>query len=41
VSDFDGAGAWRTRGNLLAATPGVHAALLEVVREIGVEEKDL
>ena len=32
---------WRTRGNVLAATPGVHAALLEVMREIGVEEKDL
>jgi myo-inositol-1(or 4)-monophosphatase len=42
VTDFDGAvGSWRTRGNVLAATPGVHAALLEVMREIGVEEKDL
>jgi len=25
----------------LAATPGVHAALLDVMRDTGVEEKDL
>jgi myo-inositol-1(or 4)-monophosphatase len=41
VTDFDGAPSWRTRGNVLAATPGVHASLLAVMREIGVEEKDL
>jgi myo-inositol-1(or 4)-monophosphatase len=41
VTDFEGGPTWRTRGNVLAATPGVHAALLEVMREIGVEEKDL
>src|ERR1039457_4564920 len=41
VTDFDGGASWRTRGNVLAATPGVHAALLEVMREIGVGEKDL
>jgi myo-inositol-1(or 4)-monophosphatase len=41
VTDFDGGASWRTRGNVLAGTPGVHAALLDVMREIGVEEKDL
>jgi Inositol monophosphatase family len=41
VTDFEGGTSWRTRGIVLAATPGVHAALLEVVREIGVAEKDL
>lgn len=41
VTDFDGGASWRTRGNVLAATPGVHAALLEVVGEIGVHEKEL
>jgi myo-inositol-1(or 4)-monophosphatase len=41
VTDFDGGPTWRTRGNVLAATPGVHAALLQVIREAGVEEKDL
>jgi hypothetical protein len=29
------------RGNVLAATPCVHAALLEEMREIGIEEKEL
>jgi myo-inositol-1(or 4)-monophosphatase len=41
VTDFDGGPTWRTRGNVLAATPGVHAALLQAIREAGVEEKDL
>ena len=41
MSDFDGLGTWRTRGNILAATPGVHAALVAEMREMGVEEKDL
>ena len=41
VSDFEGAGSWRTRGNLLAGTPGVHAALVATMREMGVEEKEL
>ncbi|HVO51415.1 MAG TPA: inositol monophosphatase family protein [Thermoanaerobaculia bacterium] len=41
ISDFDGFGSWRTRGNILAATPGVHAALVAAVKDLGVEEKDL
>jgi len=41
VTDFEGGATWRTRGNVLAATPGVHAALLDVMRDTGVEEKDL
>lgn len=41
VSDFEGAQSWRTRGNVLAGTPGVHAALVAVVRGMGVEEGDL
>ena len=41
VSDFDGGASWRTRGNVLAGTPGVHAALVRLVREMGVEEKQL
>lgn len=41
VTDFDGGAAWRTRGNVLAATPGVHAELLDVMRETGVREADL
>ncbi len=41
LSDFGGGDSWRTRGNVLAGTPGVHAALVSLVREIGVDEKDL
>ena len=41
VSDFDGNGAWRTRGNVLAGTPGVHAALVAEIRAMGIEEKIL
>jgi myo-inositol-1(or 4)-monophosphatase len=41
VTDFEGGAAWRTRGNLLAGTPGVHAALLAEMREMGIEERDL
>ncbi len=41
VSDFDGGGSWRTRGNVLAGTPGVHAALVATIREMGVEERNL
>ncbi len=29
VTDFDGGASWRTRGNVLAATPGLHSALLD------------
>jgi myo-inositol-1(or 4)-monophosphatase len=41
LSDFDGAGTWRTRGNVLAGSPGVHAALVAVMREMGIEEGNL
>ncbi len=41
VTDFDGKGSWRTRGNVLAGTPGVHAALLDAVRKLGVTESSL
>lgn len=41
VTDFDGGESWRKRGNVLAATPGVHAALLGVMRETGVGEANL
>lgn len=41
VTDFDGKGAWRTRGNVLAGTAGVHAALLRTVRSLGVTESHL
>jgi myo-inositol-1(or 4)-monophosphatase len=41
VTDFDGGGSWRTRGNLLAGSPGTHAALLELVRALGVTESRL
>jgi myo-inositol-1(or 4)-monophosphatase len=41
VSDFEGGGSWRTRGNVLAGTPGVHAALVAEMRAMGVEEKNL
>jgi myo-inositol-1(or 4)-monophosphatase len=41
VTDFDGGGSWRTRGNVLAGSSGVHAALLDLVRRIGVTESRL
>ncbi len=41
VSDFDGSASWRTRGNVLAGTPGVHSGLLDLVRGMGVDEKSL
>jgi myo-inositol-1(or 4)-monophosphatase len=41
VSDFDGGGSWRTRGNLLAGSPGVHDGLLAMVRKLGVTEAQL
>jgi len=41
VSDFDGAGLWRKRGNLVAGSPGVHAEFLELVAGLGVKEEDL
>ncbi len=41
VTDFDGGAAWRTRGNVLAATPGVHAGLLARTSAIGVTEAAL
>lgn len=41
VTDFDGGGSWRTRGNVLAGSPGTHAALLDVVRALGVTESRL
>jgi myo-inositol-1(or 4)-monophosphatase len=41
VTDFDGGDSWRTRGNVLAGSPGVHAALLALVARIGVTEARL
>ncbi|HEV8268213.1 MAG TPA: inositol monophosphatase family protein [Thermoanaerobaculia bacterium] len=41
VSDFDGGDSWRTRGNVLAGSPGVHAGLLELTRELGIGEAGL
>jgi myo-inositol-1(or 4)-monophosphatase len=41
VTDFDGEGAWRRRGNILAAGPGVHAALARLVAGLGVRDADL
>lgn len=41
VTDFDGGPAWRTRGNVLAGSPGVHAELLGLIQRIGVGEKAL
>jgi myo-inositol-1(or 4)-monophosphatase len=41
VTDFDGGGSWRKRGNVLAGSPGTHAALLELVRALGVTESRL
>ena len=41
VTDFDGGGAWRERGNILAAGPGVHSALAALVAGLGVRDADL
>ncbi len=41
VTDFDGGGSWRTRGNVLAGSPGTHGALLGVMRALGVVESQL
>ncbi len=41
VTDFAGEDSWRSRGNVLAGSPGVHAALLRLVRELGVTESGL
>ena len=41
VTDFDGGGAWRERGNLLAAGPGVHGALAKLVADLGVRDEEL
>ena len=41
VSDFDGTGRWRKRGNLVAGSPGVHAGFLALVAALGIEEEDL
>jgi myo-inositol-1(or 4)-monophosphatase len=41
VTDFDGGLSWRTRGNVLAGTPGVHAALRRLVEGLGVSEDRL
>jgi myo-inositol-1(or 4)-monophosphatase len=41
VTDFDGKGSWRTRGNVLAGSPGVHEALVGLVAKLGVTEAQL
>jgi myo-inositol-1(or 4)-monophosphatase len=41
VTDFEGGGTWRTRGNLVAGSPGTHAGLLSLVRRLGVTEARL
>ena len=41
VTDFEGGGAWRERGNLLAAGPGVHAALAKLVADLGIRDAEL
>jgi myo-inositol-1(or 4)-monophosphatase len=38
VTDFDGGEGWRARGNVLAGSEGVHAALLRVMRANEVSE---
>ncbi|MEO6326541.1 MAG: inositol monophosphatase family protein [Thermoanaerobaculia bacterium] len=39
VTDFEGGETWRTRGNLLAGSPGVHDALLDLMRANGIQEQ--
>jgi len=41
VTDFEGGGAWRRKGNVLAASPAVHAAMAALMREMGVKEEIL
>ena len=41
VTDFDGGGAWRVRGNVLAAGDGVHAELRRLVAGLGVHDAEL
>ena len=41
VTDFDGGGAWRRKGNLLAGSARVHGELLGLMRERGVTEEVL
>jgi myo-inositol-1(or 4)-monophosphatase len=41
MSDFEGGSSWRMRGNVLAGSPGVHAALVAAIREMGIEERHL
>lgn len=41
VTDFDGGGGWRVRGNVVAASPLVHAELLALMKEIRVSESAL
>ncbi|MFN7987762.1 MAG: inositol monophosphatase family protein [Thermoanaerobaculia bacterium] len=41
VTDFEGGTAWRERGNLLAAAPGVHASLAKLVFGLGVRDAEL
>jgi myo-inositol-1(or 4)-monophosphatase len=41
VTDFDGGGGWRRRGNVVAGSPAVHAAFLELVAGLGVKEEEL
>ena len=41
VTDFDGGGRWRERGNILAAGPGVHEGLVGLVARLGVRDEEL
>jgi len=41
ITDFDGLGAWRRTGNIVAGSPGVHAALVALSKELGVTEAEL
>ncbi len=41
VTDFDGGVSWRRKGNVLAASPAVHGALLALMKEKGVTEEVL
>ncbi len=39
VTDLEGGERWRTSGNVVAATPGVHAAFLALVAGLGLTEE--
>ncbi len=41
VTDFDGGAKWRTSGNVLAGSPGSHAAFLDLLRALGITESRL